>query len=149
MLAYSVSDRCRCKNQFCFSCLTAWKSGPCDIWNEDRLIERAENIIDRDEVQAPMPGQARHHQIQEVARDLRANYACAHNHIWWTLIERPWQRCENCRDELEDYVFECPDCRLRVCRWCSEGYVSMVIKSCKIPTDLAAQRRSTTLSTPS
>lgn len=87
-------------------------------------------IIDRDGPQAPMPGQARDDQIREVARDVRANHACAHTHPW-TKIQRPWQRCENCRDDLEWFIYECPDCRLRVCRWCRDGYVIIVIRFAK------------------
>lgn len=127
--AYSISRRCRCKNQFCFECLAKWKSCLCDMWNEDRLLERAAMLVDRDGPQAPVPGQARDDHIRDVARDVRANYACIHSHPWTEI--RGFHRCENCRYNLYLFIFECPDCRLRVCRWCRDGYVIILTRRVK------------------
>lgn len=76
-------------------------------------------LIDRDGPQVPGLGQARDDQINEVARRVRANYACPHPGAW-TRIERP-HHCETCRDFLDRYILECPDCQLRVCKWCRDG----------------------------
>ncbi|CAL8580482.1 hypothetical protein XPA_006203 [Xanthoria parietina] len=111
---------CRCKNQFCFQCLTTWKKCPCDMWDEDRLLQRATMLIDRDRLQPlVLPTAIRDERIREATRNLRENHGCTHNDTWTKLYG--FFQCENCLYDLYVYIFDCSDCRLRVCRWCRDG----------------------------
>ncbi|KAK4561304.1 hypothetical protein LTR86_004621 [Recurvomyces mirabilis] len=39
--------RCVCGHQFCYSCGTRWRTCACPQWQEDRLIDRAAQLVDR------------------------------------------------------------------------------------------------------
>ncbi|KAK5991450.1 ATP-dependent RNA helicase DEAH12-like protein [Cladobotryum mycophilum] len=39
---------CRCGAEFCYVCGVKWKRCTCPQWHEHRLIERAENVVNRD-----------------------------------------------------------------------------------------------------
>ncbi|KAG6138125.1 hypothetical protein E4U28_004300 [Claviceps purpurea] len=40
---------CRCKAEFCYVCGLKWKQCSCAQWDEDRLIARVDNIVDREQ----------------------------------------------------------------------------------------------------
>jgi hypothetical protein len=43
---------CHCKAEFCYVCGARWKTCRCEQWEERRLYDRANQILDRD---APLP----------------------------------------------------------------------------------------------
>ena len=47
--------RCRCGAQFCYSCGERWKSCACPLWDEPRLLRRANQIVDRAAAAPPLP----------------------------------------------------------------------------------------------
>ncbi len=89
----------------------SWKNCSCALFDDDRLLARAEQIVDRDGPRAR--GEARDAEVREVARAVEANHACTHPS---TLQVRQGNlRCEACREVQDIYVNECPTCRLREC----------------------------------
>ncbi|KAJ6786172.1 hypothetical protein PWT90_00734 [Aphanocladium album] len=39
--------RCRCKSEFCYACGEKWKTCKCELWTEARLVQRAEQLVNR------------------------------------------------------------------------------------------------------
>ncbi|CAN8097457.1 unnamed protein product [Discula destructiva] len=44
---------CRCNAQFCYVCAAPWKTCDCEQWHEERLLERANVLVDRERAQVP------------------------------------------------------------------------------------------------
>lgn len=140
-----ISFRCRCGAQFCYVCGQRWKDCDCQQWDEHRLLERANQIVDReperqDELpqnvveepnnplpeQLPVPvgrrgGEAnellgrRNIAVADLVQNLRERHEC--DHSGWRWVSGP-HRCEECYFTLPKYIFECRQCRLQTCNRC-------------------------------
>ncbi|KAH6972053.1 hypothetical protein BKA56DRAFT_646182 [Ilyonectria sp. MPI-CAGE-AT-0026] len=106
---------CKCKAEFCYECGRKWKTCRCKHFREDRLIARADAIIDRDPHAANLTGQPREERRQREMRNLVQNHECYHQN--WTY-RGAGHRCEECHDWLPNYIFECRQCRIQACNRC-------------------------------
>lgn len=111
---------CLCRAEFCYHCGRRWKTCECELWAEERLVNRAEVIMERQvregpRNQAAVVGQARQLQIREIAEQLRRDHECDHDR--WRYVGGRHE-CEECHHTLPQYIFECRQCRLRACNRC-------------------------------
>jgi len=68
---------CMCKSQFCYVCGMKWKTCNCDQWDEERLIERAENLVDNGRApQANYQIHGRAEQVAQAVEHLREHHEC-------------------------------------------------------------------------
>ncbi|KAL8941438.1 MAG: hypothetical protein Q9216_002243 [Gyalolechia sp. 2 TL-2023] len=93
---------CQCGAEFCYECGTPWKNCICEIFNDDRLLERAEHIVDRDGV---ADRQIREAQILEALRNVRHNHACRHDRLYWTEVREGNLNCEDCGERQRLFVY--------------------------------------------
>ncbi|KAH7010532.1 hypothetical protein EDB80DRAFT_839914 [Ilyonectria destructans] len=106
---------CLCRAQFCYECGRKWKACRCEHFREDRLIARANAIIDRNPHAANLTGQPREQMRQREMRNLVQNHECDHQN--WAYHGGRHQ-CEECHDWLPHYIFECGQCRIQACNRC-------------------------------
>ncbi|KAL4879586.1 hypothetical protein BJY04DRAFT_91091 [Aspergillus karnatakaensis] len=121
---------CRCRYEFCYVCTMKWKTCHCEVWDENRLIDRARVLAARD-VQGPPPQQA----VDAAVQSIQEREECRHR-TDWVVIDRSndddddYQgydyedddddfECEVCYDVMGYYILECPICALRACRRCT------------------------------
>lgn len=69
--------RCKCKAQFCYLCGAKWKSCSCQRWDEQRLEERAQEVVDREANQVLRPHN-RQLRVARMQQDLREVHECEH-----------------------------------------------------------------------
>lgn len=106
---------CTCGAQFCYVYGARWKTCQCGQWDEDRLLDRAVGVVERNAGRRPLAGQERERAVQQAREHLRENHACTH----MTWRRRAGQfRCEECRQTLPDYILECTRCAILACRRC-------------------------------
>jgi len=107
-----IQNSCNCRAQFCYVCGEQWKTCACPQWNEDRLLSRATQIVDR---QPRAPGPPPIEQIAAQVLNLRTRHNCSHDS--WRYV-RGRHQCEECRHLLPSYIFECNQCRILACNRC-------------------------------
>ncbi|KAF7317254.1 RBR-type E3 ubiquitin transferase [Mycena chlorophos] len=112
---------CHCGVQFCYVCAVPWKRCECPQWEEQRLLNTAEQRVEnemgaRARVIAPERFQAR---VQERVRRLRYDHDCADGHRWRRVDGR--QRCEECRFTLPEYLLHCRNCGIAACVRCARN----------------------------
>lgn len=130
-------SRCRCRAEFCYVCGAKWKTCRCPRWHEERLLERAEQVVRRQPTPAPTPQLALPQDPAAIARDVAtADLAyqerirhmanaiqdedeCEHVDEW-EVIDHDGV-CEMCDDHLPDFILQCPECRMQVCRRCHDN----------------------------
>lgn len=95
-----------------YVCGERWKTCPCDQWNEDRLVARANQVVARD---LPRAGEVREQQVNQAIEHLRNRHNCDHTN--WRYVPGPHQ-CEECYHNLPHYIFECRQCRILACNRC-------------------------------
>ncbi|KAK1834562.1 hypothetical protein QBC39DRAFT_343403 [Podospora conica] len=106
---------CRCGHEFCYTCGARWKTCGCAQWDEERLVVRAEDIVNRDANAVNLPAAQRRHLIERERRNLVENHVCDH---------RQWKgrggthQCETCNHTLTVFIYECRQCRILACRRC-------------------------------
>ncbi|KAL7960297.1 hypothetical protein V8C34DRAFT_321520 [Trichoderma compactum] len=106
---------CRCGAQFCYVCGMKWKTCSCDQWDENRLVDRANVVVDRDADGRQLEREQRDVLVEQARNNLVENHQCAHRN--WRSRRGP-VRCDECHDRLPDYVYECRDCRVLGCQRC-------------------------------
>ncbi|KAK0761166.1 hypothetical protein N5P37_006112 [Trichoderma harzianum] len=106
---------CRCGAQFCYVCGAQWKTCRCDQWDENRLIDRANVLVDRDADGQQLGGARRAALVQRARNHLVRNHQCTHRN--WTS-RRGAFRCDECHEQMPDYIFECQNCSIHACRRC-------------------------------
>ncbi|KAF2019896.1 hypothetical protein BU24DRAFT_128957 [Aaosphaeria arxii CBS 175.79] len=79
---------CRCRHEFCYTCLAKWRTCKCPLWTEENIVNQP--------IPRPPPHQ---HQYERVFRD------------------RGDTTCDTCNDVLA-YIFRCTGCHFKVCRRC-------------------------------
>lgn len=97
-----------------------WKHCRCIQFEEDRLLERAAEVVNRAAVRgARVHAAARARQVERVAEDLRVNHECAHRGRLERVTDGsgPWV-CELCDQRHGNYIFRCPTCHTQVCHAC-------------------------------
>ncbi|KAH0388043.1 hypothetical protein KCU92_g1140, partial [Aureobasidium melanogenum] len=53
--------------------------------------------------------------VAQIRADLQRNHECDHER--WTCHRIPY-RCEECNDQLPEYIYECRQCHIRACQRC-------------------------------
>lgn len=99
---------CRCRYQFCYLCTERWKSCTCPQWEENRLLVRATEQVERrvqEEARAGGPATVPFVDYNAlVAREverLRVDHDCQHTN--WQY--RPGSgRCEHCNFMLPQFL---------------------------------------------
>ncbi len=104
---------CRCGAQFCYLCGLRWKTCRCEQWNEERLVARANAIVNRDAQRLDDVGRA--NRVARERQNLMQNHEC--EHATWRSRGGS-HRCEECHDRLPLYIYECVQCRIMACRRC-------------------------------
>ncbi|KAH6896008.1 hypothetical protein B0T10DRAFT_587620 [Thelonectria olida] len=89
---------CWCGAEFCYICNVNWKECQCVVWDEARLLERAEAIVDRNLDGRPQNPARRARDVERERRNLVENHECDHDHWKWRPGPR---RCEECRNYLQ------------------------------------------------
>jgi IBR domain, a half RING-finger domain len=117
-----------CRHEFCFKCLQPWSdrtrtcsSGRCEVWDEGRLLEAAEERVAADErrdggraAAAPV----RLARLERAMEGLRHNEFCAHI---WRRRQGNRGNCERCGYSLHYYGMVCGnDCGSTVCYTCAQ-----------------------------
>ncbi|RAL06902.1 uncharacterized protein BO97DRAFT_447229 [Aspergillus homomorphus CBS 101889] len=115
---------CKCRAEFCYVCGAKWKTCACDRWDEERLVARAEEVVDREAV-APLPRPERHLRVVQMQEHLRRNHECEHSRRF-ERIEGGGRRgfeCEVCQTRHKKYILQCRRCHLRVCEHCRRNRI--------------------------
>ena len=107
--------RCRCGAQFCYICGQQWKTCPCDQWQEDRLVARANQVVQREEPRLAADHPIRIELVEGAVIQLRERHNCTHRN--WRYV-RGEHQCEECFHRLPQYIFECRQCRIQACNRC-------------------------------
>ncbi|PQK13558.1 hypothetical protein BB8028_0004g04890 [Beauveria bassiana] len=102
---------CRCRKEFCYNCGKKWRTCGCGIWNEDRLVQRAEQLVNR----GMFGGRTNTDAVRAAQGHIRRTHECFHRS--WTF-KAGAGRCEECRFHLPSFLFECNGCNIRVCKRC-------------------------------
>ncbi|CAH0050241.1 unnamed protein product [Clonostachys solani] len=106
---------CVCKHEFCYVCGVKWKNCQCSHWDERRLLEQANNIVNRDAAARPMAPALRAARVNQERANLRQNHECSHEN--WKS-RGGFHRCDECRSKLTTFIYECRQCRIMACRRC-------------------------------
>ncbi|KAG6132173.1 hypothetical protein E4U12_003307 [Claviceps purpurea] len=106
---------CRCKAQFCYVCGLKWKQCRCAQWDEDRLVARADNIVDREQGGRNARGAARDALVARARQNLIQNHQCR-EHRWKSRGGA--HSCEECHREMPAYIWVCQHCFIMACGRC-------------------------------
>ena len=106
---------CNCRAEFCYLCALPWKTCTCPQWHDDRLLARANVIVNR-ENQNLQQGERREALVQRAMENLRENHECAHPGRWAYIAGR--HECEHCNHVLPQFILRCRICRLQACARC-------------------------------
>ncbi|EHK49360.1 hypothetical protein TRIATDRAFT_82700 [Trichoderma atroviride IMI 206040] len=106
---------CHCGAQFCYVCGVPWKDCRCDQWDEHRLLDRANVLVDRDARGMQIEQADRAVRVERERHNLVENHQCLHQR--WRSRRGSFQ-CEECYHQLPQFIYECRNCRILACRRC-------------------------------
>ncbi|KAG5665504.1 hypothetical protein KAF25_009629 [Fusarium avenaceum] len=69
---------CLCRAQFCYLCGERWKTCSCPHWEEDRLVRRANAVVNRDNNAHRMNAVVRQARVERERANLIQNHECTH-----------------------------------------------------------------------
>lgn len=106
---------CRCGANFCYLCGVPWKQCDCEQWDEARLLNQANNIIDR-HIRGQGVNAAERARLLACERlNLINHHECRHEE--WDRIRGEY-RCQECYQEYPHFIYECHNCRILACARC-------------------------------
>lgn len=106
---------CICQAAWCYLCGETWKTCGCPQWNEEMLIERANEIVDR---QGHL-GVNRLNRAAAIAAVVsRIQVHCDHGD--W-IFNPGAGFCENCHDDMRSFTMECGFCPAQFCKRCTRN----------------------------
>lgn len=108
-----AKPRCLCRAEFCYVCAQPWKSCLCPVWDEQRLIDRANVVVERLPV-PPAPDQ-RQAVLENVQRNIRDHHEC-NNHDWQR--QSGGDICDGCGLEFPFFIYYCGLCQVLACSVC-------------------------------
>lgn len=114
-LLIDILVACHCGAQFCYVCGVQWKDCRCDQWDEHRLLDRANVLVDRDARGVQIEQADRAVRVERERYNLVENHQCLHQR--WRSRGGSFQ-CEECYHQLPQFIYECRDCRILACRRC-------------------------------
>ncbi|GAA6034854.1 hypothetical protein JCM8097_009333 [Rhodosporidiobolus ruineniae] len=113
---------CFCSRQFCYLCAAPWRTCTCPQWDEDRLLEVAQNRVRVEEearpAYAPPPAVPRANRVAEAVEQLRVNHECQHRR--WAYRSGDGQ-CESCFHYLNRFLLRCTECQMLACVRCKRN----------------------------
>ena len=112
----TIIDSCRCGNEFCYVCGLRWKTCRCELWDEHQLVNRANQVFERQPQPVVRGPEYRQQRLQGIIQELRGRHECGHEGRW-KRIDGP-HRCEQCRYMLPNFILECRYCNIRACVRC-------------------------------
>lgn len=80
------------------------------MWNEERLLGRAERIVDRNEQPAAPP---RPEQVAAARQYIVEHHECDHED-WYRVNQEA--ECDECGRDCNRFHFHCPDCYMNACK---------------------------------
>ncbi|KAI8917229.1 hypothetical protein DFJ77DRAFT_338660 [Powellomyces hirtus] len=104
---------CRCRAEFCYVCGLPWKTCPCPLWDETRIVNQAEQHVMAELPHIPAAVRAR--RIRAEVAHLRAHHECEHS--GWKY-QRMSGQCQECTHHLDQYLFRCSGCHMLACNRC-------------------------------
>lgn len=115
---------CRCGYGFCYLCLQPWdkangtcSSRQCAVWDEDRLVEAAQNRVEQQVVRRAVPQNQIARMVQREMVALEDNEQCDHE---WRRQNVRNGECERCGYDLWSYGMVCQGgCHSTVCYTCA------------------------------
>ncbi|KAK4210437.1 hypothetical protein QBC37DRAFT_475004 [Rhypophila decipiens] len=107
---------CRCRAQFCYLCGERWKTCNCAQWQEERLVARANEIVDRNPEARVLPVPQRQQLVQAARQNLLDRHECDHPGRFRRLGGR--HTCEMCGGSHKKYILECRRCGVLACQFC-------------------------------
>jgi len=110
-----IGNSCKCKAEWCYVCGVKWKNCQCPQWDENRLVERVNQVVAH---QPPAPNPAAHAAIVAAAHNIVVNrHHCNHND-WEKVRDDGPYTCEECGDVHRWFIFRCEQCELDACADC-------------------------------
>ncbi|KAL4806770.1 hypothetical protein BDV18DRAFT_159940 [Aspergillus unguis] len=115
---------CKCRAEFCYLCGLQWRTCSCERWNEQRLVERAQEVVDR-EANHGLPPADRELRVARMREDLRDHHECEHPGRFERIFGSGRTRfeCEICGDQHRKYILECRRCHMRACEDCRRNRI--------------------------
>lgn len=133
---------CTCGAELCYLCGVSYrrirnintKACRCPLWEEDRLLDRAEQVVDRRRLAAPalllpqaarLAPQDRQRQVNEARDNIRQNHNCQHVGRFQRVNGGAGYnfQCEFCQKRCSKYILECRQCRIAVCEQCRRNRI--------------------------
>lgn len=110
---------CKCGGQFCYKCGVVWKACSCEAWDEENLLRRAEQVVDREAIR-PLPQIERQRRVLEVRQELLERHECNHSGRFERITGggRRGFDCEMCSGRHWKYILRCRRCHMHVCEDC-------------------------------
>jgi hypothetical protein len=91
----------------CCDCRVEWKRSTCAQWRDDRLLARANQVVQRDTPRLEINDPVRIERVQQATQMLRERHNCAHALRRYVASSH---QCEECTQQLPSYIFECRQC---------------------------------------
>ncbi|KAF2197062.1 ariadne RING finger [Delitschia confertaspora ATCC 74209] len=117
---------CKCGAQFCYICGEPWRSCRCSFWDENNLLQRAEEVVERNAM-GPLPQHERRRRVNEMRDELREDHDCEQGHSRRfervNNYTRRGMECELCGARHWKYLLECRRCHIAVCEVCRRNRV--------------------------
>ena len=92
--------RCLCRAEFCYTSGAKWKTCDCPQWNEERLLARANQVINRDMPGLPANDPLGLDRVDQAVQMSRDRHNCDHRSCAYT---RGRFQCEECL-RLRQYI---------------------------------------------
>jgi hypothetical protein len=113
-----TSSSCLCRHEFCYLCGETWKRCACDQWDPDRLLARANQIVERNNPDI-QDRQVLNAMVRREADRLEVNHDCDHTRGWRGVGGQ--HQCEMCFHTLTRFILRCRQCNLQICVRCKNN----------------------------
>lgn len=111
---------CRCRAEFCYLCAARWKNCICRQWDEDLIVNAAEQRVVNQFGRRAMHAQPALHaeRVQQRIAELRVNHDCD-NHNWRYRHGEGY--CNECNHHLPIFMMRCTNCQILACKRCAQN----------------------------
>ena len=111
---------CRCKFEFCYVCGERWKTCPCEVTDQNRLLLEQERLVPENIV-----GERRARAVAERVREanavINAEENCDHGSVVRTddyAYRSNKPKCRQCSRRLNLFGYVCNGCNMKMCIEC-------------------------------
>lgn len=98
-------------------CVAPWKTCGCLVWDEARLLARAEAYVHNGQAPA-VDGQNYAQQVAAMGEHLRANHECTHERFKGLREKARDYHCEMCGTDYKGWIYQCRQCLMITCNRC-------------------------------